>query len=126
MIVTGECRDVPRVLAAMDVFALPSVAEGISNTVLEAMASGLPVIASAVGGNPELVEEGVTGQLVPRGDVMALGAAIDDYLGDPHLRALHGKAGRERAAQQFGLDRMCAAYDGLYRGLLGGRPKGGA
>lgn len=114
----GECRDVPRVLAATDLFALPSIAEGMSNTLLEAMAAGLPVVATWVGGNSELVEDGVTGRLVPSRNPIALRDAMAAYLDDPHLRALHGKASRERAAQCFSLDQMCEEYLSLYRRLL--------
>ena len=66
----------PSLLRAMDIFVLPSLGEGISNTVLEAMASGLPVVATAVGGNVELVEEGFNGSLVPVGDHLALSDAM--------------------------------------------------
>lgn len=114
----GDCPDVPLVLSAMDVFVLPSVAEGMSNTVLEAMASSLPVVATRVGGNPEMIEERVTGRLVPSRDVAALIEAVAAYLDDPHLRALHGKASRQRVSERFGLDRMCRAYTALYAGLL--------
>jgi sugar transferase (PEP-CTERM/EpsH1 system associated) len=114
----GERRDIPQVLAALDLFVLPSIAEGLSNTVLEAMATGLPVVATRVGGNPELVEDGVTGRLVPVRDDQALVDAIVGYLDDPHLRALHGKASGERALRHFGIDRMRRQYEELYRGLL--------
>jgi sugar transferase (PEP-CTERM/EpsH1 system associated) len=120
----GERADVPSILAAMDVFVLPSIAEGMSNTLLEAMASGLPLVATRVGGNPELVEDGVNGVLVPRQDPDALVAALRGYVDDPHLRAVHGKASRQRAVAEFGLERMRAAYTGLYAELAGGR--GGA
>lgn len=113
----GERDDVPRVLRALDVFVLPSVAEGMSNTLLEAMATGLPVVATRVGGNPELVDDGVTGLLVPRRAPRALAAAIARYLDDPHLAALHGKAGRQRAEERFALPVMCEAYARLYRDL---------
>jgi sugar transferase (PEP-CTERM/EpsH1 system associated) len=118
----GECRDVPGVLGAADVFALPSIAEGMSNTVLEAMAAGLPVVATRVGGNPELVEDGVTGRLVPIRDPVALREAMAAYLDDPHLRAMHGKASRQRAVECFGLERMCQDYTDLYRRLLAAGP----
>jgi sugar transferase (PEP-CTERM/EpsH1 system associated) len=121
----GERKDIPVVLAAMDLFALPSIAEGMSNTVLEAMASALPVVATRVGGSPEMVEDGVNGRLVPRQDPNALRAAIADYLGDGHLRHLHGKASRERVLEHFTLERMCGDYTGLYRRLLGVRAGGG-
>jgi sugar transferase (PEP-CTERM/EpsH1 system associated) len=121
----GDRPDVPTVLGALDLFVLPSIAEGMSNTVLEAMAAGLPVVATRVGGNPEMVEDGVTGRLVRPQDPAGLAAVIAAYLEDPHLRATQGKAGRQRAAEHFSLDRMCAAYTDLYRRLLPGSATGG-
>ncbi|MCI0546160.1 MAG: glycosyltransferase [Candidatus Rokubacteria bacterium] len=119
----GERRDVPLLLKGLDVYTLPSIAEGISNTVLEAMATGLPVVATRTGGNPELVEDGVTGRLVPVGDRVALADALDAYAGDGHLRTLHGKAARERAVTEFGLGRMVERYRALYQTLgAGGGP----
>src|SRR5262249_33665553 len=87
---------------------------GISNTVLEAMATGLPVVATRVGGNPELVEEGINGLLVPRQDPAALAAAISTYLEDPHLAAVHGRSSRQRAIERFRLEGMPKAYNELY------------
>jgi sugar transferase (PEP-CTERM/EpsH1 system associated) len=113
----GERKDVPQVLQAMDVFVLPSIAEGISNTVLEAMATGLPVVATRVGGNPELVEDGVSGVLVRPGDRETLAAAIAGYLADPALRTAHGDGSRRLAVSRFGLGTMCAAYADLYTTL---------
>jgi sugar transferase (PEP-CTERM/EpsH1 system associated) len=113
----GEQKDVPMVLRAMDVFVLPSIAEGMSNTILEAMASGLPVVATRTGGNPELVEDGVTGTLVPVGDPEALAGAIAGYLGDPVRRTSHGQAARQRAVERFDLGKMVAAYRDLYLAL---------
>ena len=121
----GDRPDVPTVLGALDLFVLPSIAEGMSNTVLEAMAAGLPVVATRVGGNGEMVEDGVTGRLVRPQDPDGLAAVIAAYLEDPHLRATQGKAGRQRAAEHFSLDRMCAAYTDLYRRLLPGAATGG-
>src|SRR5262249_12492368 len=109
--------DVARLLGGFDVFTLPSIAEGISNTVLEAMATGLPVVATRVGGSPELVEDGVNGRLVPPRDPRALSRALDEYLADPLLRALHGKASRQRAVAQFDLPVMLDGYRALYRSL---------
>ena len=127
----GERADVPDVLRGLDLFALPSLAEGVSNTILEAMASGLPVVATRVGGNAELVDDGRTGTLVPPADGGALGDALLSYFRDPAAARRHGEAGRERAERQFGLDRMVAEYDSLYRRLLGqaraaGDPMGAA
>jgi sugar transferase (PEP-CTERM/EpsH1 system associated) len=120
----GERRDIPDLLRAFDVFVLPSRAEGMSNTILEAMATGLPVIATDVGGNPELVDPDVTGRLVPSGDPKALEAALSVYVADSYLRRLQGKAGRERVLQHFSLDRMAQAHRGLYTSLCGARKAG--
>ncbi len=114
----GERADVPAVLGAMDVFVLPSIAEGMSNTILEAMACGLPVVATRVGGNPELVEEEVTGVLVPPGDPEKLAAAIQTYRNDPSLSRAHGEAGREKAVSSFSLSRMVGEYEALYEGAV--------
>lgn len=119
----GRRDDVPLLLRGLDVFTLPSLNEGISNTILEAMASGLPVVATRVGGNGELVEDAVTGTLVPVGDPTALAQALAAYAGDPHLRALHGKAGRQRAVDAFGLDRMVERYRRLYLEAAEGRSR---
>lgn len=110
----GVRADVPDVMRALDLFVLPSRAEGISNTILEAMASGLPVVATAVGGNAELVAEGETGRLVPAVDPVALAAAIHGYLDDPGLLAAHGEAGRRRVEEQFSLEAMVRAYLDIY------------
>ena len=117
----GNRDDIPTVMSALDVFVLPSIAEGISNTILEAMATGLPVVATRVGGNPELVEEGVGGALVPRSDPDALAAAIAAYTGDAELRRRHGQASRQRAIGHFSLERMAQAYANLYTALAATR-----
>lgn len=117
----GERSDVALLLNGFDVFALPSLAEGMSNTVLEAMATGLPVVATRVGGNPEMVEDGRTGRLVPPVDPIALGAVLASYLNDDALRARHGTTARERAVDRFGLDGMVAAYRDLYVSCAGTR-----
>ena len=122
-----ECRflglrtDVPEVYRLLDVFVLPSIAEGISNTILEAMASGLPVVASAVGGNGELVVSGETGTLVPAQDAETLTRAIERYIESPSLRAEHGAAGRRRAVEVFDLPRMVSQYEAAYLRALGRR-----
>ncbi|MDS4068018.1 MAG: TIGR03088 family PEP-CTERM/XrtA system glycosyltransferase [Candidatus Competibacter sp.] len=114
----GARDDVPELLRGLDVFVLPSLAEGISNTILEAMACGLPVVATAVGGNAELVVDGLTGRLVPAGDPAALAAAIQTYLDDPGLLDAHGVAGRRRVEERFSLDAMVAAYLAVYDAQL--------
>lgn len=103
-------------LADADIFLLSSVSEGISLTLLEAMASGLPVVATAVGGNPEVVASGVTGLLVPPSDPAAFGAAVVTLLDDPAMSAAMGAAGRVRVLQQFGSAAMNRAYSEIYLG----------
>jgi sugar transferase (PEP-CTERM/EpsH1 system associated) len=120
----GERDDVPDILRGLDLFVLPSLAEGISNTILEAMACGLPVLATRVGGNAELVDDGVTGTLVPPGDSTRLGEAMLAYVRDRELLRRHGVAGRQAVEQRFSLDGMVARYDALYASAL--RARGGA
>lgn len=110
----GERSDVADVMRGLSCFALPSLAEGISNTILEAMASGLPVVATHVGGNAELVDEGSTGLIVPPGDPQALATAIGRLASDPGRAAAMGRAGRTRAVGQFSLEAMVARYQGIY------------
>jgi glycosyltransferase involved in cell wall biosynthesis len=97
----GFVRDVPGLLGELDLLLLPSSREGLPIIILEALATGLPVISSAVGGVPEIIEDAVSGLLVPPGDVAALVLAIRRLLHDPHQRAQIGKAGRQRVEQQF-------------------------
>ena len=115
----GDRQDVPGLLQAMDVFVLPSLGEGISNTVLEAMASGLPVVATAVGGNVELVEEGCNGSLVPVGDSLALATALATLFRNDGERIRQGDNARQRVCQYFDWDRTVAAYLQVYDELLG-------
>jgi sugar transferase (PEP-CTERM/EpsH1 system associated) len=117
----GDRDDVPRLLQLMDVFALPSLGEGISNTVLEAMAAARPVVATAVGGNVELVEEGFNGSLVPVGDVEALSNALVALLADDKERTRQGDNARRRVCRDFDWDNTVAAYLGVYDELSGGR-----
>ena len=118
----GERSDVPEVMRSLDVFALPSRAEGISNTILEAMASGLPVVATEVGGNAELVAAGETGLLVPAEDPQRMAEALLRYTADAALRQNHGAAGRQRVECNFSIDNMVMRYTQLYESLL--RPTG--
>jgi glycosyltransferase involved in cell wall biosynthesis len=110
----GYRSDVPRVMRALDVLVLPSLVEGAPNVVLEAMAAGRPVVATAVSGTPELVDDGRTGLLVPSGDPAALAEAIIDLASDPAKRERMGAAGRARAADRFGMDAMLDAYEALF------------
>ena len=111
---TGMRDDTASILRSFDVFVLPSVNEGISNTILEAMASGLPVIAARVGGNPELVLHGETGLLYEPVADDGLVAALQRYLDEPGLRRAHGTAGRRRAEDSFSLDAMVQRYIDIY------------
>jgi len=119
VLMLGRRTDIPRLLAALDVFVLTSRNEGISNTILEAMAAGLPVIATGVGGNPELVVPGRTGRLFEPGDVERLASLMGEYAASPDLRRAHGAAGRERATLEFGIPRMVAAYEAVWRACAG-------
>jgi len=117
----GERSDVPGLLRSMDLFVLSSLGEGISNTLLEAMASELPVVATRVGGNPELIDEGVTGALVQASDPAALAAAMAAYVNDPQRRRSHGAAGRDKVIRQFRWDRCVEQYLGVYDAVLSER-----
>lgn len=118
---TGTRDDVVGVLARADVFVLSSRSEGMPMSALEAMAAGLPVVASAVGGVPEVVVDGQTGVLVPPEDAPALRAAIERLLVDPSLRRRFGEAGRQRAAETFAFPRWQAAHLELYTEQLAQR-----
>lgn len=111
---TGTRDDTASILRTFDVFVLPSVNEGISNTILEAMASGLPVLAARVGGNPELVVHGETGLLYEPDAADGLVAGLQRYLDEPGLRRAHGTAGRRRAQENFSLDAMVQRYLDIY------------
>jgi glycosyltransferase involved in cell wall biosynthesis len=114
----GSRADVPDILRASDVFVLSSDYEGNPLSVLEAMAAGLPVISTAVGGVPELVQDGATGLLVPAGDAHALAEAIVQMGRDPMRRAVMGDAARQTALQRFDVRVMSRAYAALYQQLL--------
>jgi sugar transferase (PEP-CTERM/EpsH1 system associated) len=113
----GARADIAAVLHTFSVFALPSLAEGTPVSMLEAMACGVPVVASRVGGIPEVVDEGVHGLLVPAGDVDVLAGALGRYALDADLRAAHGRAARTRVEERFSLRAMVGEYGALYDGL---------
>lgn len=117
----GEVTDVPRRLARAGAFVLASRSEGMPISILEAMAAGLPVVASDVGGISEVVVDGVTGFVVPPRDPAALAAALDRLLDDDGGRAALGRAGWERARARFSLEPWRAAHLDLYRALREGR-----
>jgi sugar transferase (PEP-CTERM/EpsH1 system associated) len=114
----GERTDVVPMLQGLDCFVLPSLAEGVSNTILEAMACGLPVVATQVGANAELVEQNMTGRMVPSADSEALAREIGAYFATPGLARQHGQAARRRVERRFSLERMVEDYDRVYAGLL--------
>jgi len=117
----GERSDVPDVMRGLDCFVLPSLAEGISNTILEAMATALPVVATDVGGNSDLVKAGKTGLMVPPADVEAMAEALVWMAQDPARAAVMGGAGRAVVESRFSLPAMVARYQGLYDQLLAAR-----
>lgn len=113
--------DIPDILASCDIAVLPSRAEGLPNAVLEYMAAGLPVIVSRVGGNPELVQDGVTGIVVPSEDSAALSAALLKLLAEPSLARRLAQAGHEFAVRNFSFERLVQDVDALYTDLLSGK-----
>ena len=119
----GEARDVPALLRRACMFVLPSRSEGIPLTALEAMACGLPVVATRVGGLPEVVEDGITGLLVPPADPAALARAVVEIWGDPRRGDRMGHASRRRVEDRFDVRRMVGQYEAMYREVArGGRP----
>jgi len=117
----GERHDIAAVMQVLDVFVLPSRNEGISNTMREALASGLPVIATAVGGNVELVEDEVNGVLVKAGDAEAMAQALLGYLQSPARIAEHGQQARMVTEQRFSIPTMAEAYSTVYGLTLEGK-----
>jgi glycosyltransferase involved in cell wall biosynthesis len=116
----GTVQDVPALLATVHMAVHASRSEGLSNAVLEAMAAGLPVIATAVDGTPEVVEDGHSGILVPPGESDALHRAIKRLLRDPGLRARLGGTARLYVRDRCSVERVTDAYEGVLRSLLGG------
>lgn len=117
----GWQKDLASVMRNWDIFAMPSLEEGLPMVALEAMAAGLPVVTTNVGGIPELVEEGKTGWLVPPSDPAALSARLQLLIADPERRRAMGTAGRERARKHFSAARTAAQLDKIYTSLLTSR-----
>jgi sugar transferase (PEP-CTERM/EpsH1 system associated) len=115
----GSRSDIPELLRAINIFVLPSLNEGISNTILEAMATGLPVVATNVGGNPELVVEGRTGFLIPPSNPNALAHKLKTYLEYPQIIRDHGKTGLTRIENKFSLKEMIRCYVAVYDNTIG-------
>jgi sugar transferase (PEP-CTERM/EpsH1 system associated) len=113
----GERRDIPTLLRRFDLFVQTSMFEGMSNTILEAMASGLPIVATETGGNSELVKHGHNGVLIPVAGVNALVGAVGAYLQNPALRDQHGAESRRRVEDHFNLSLMATRYAELYTNL---------
>jgi glycosyltransferase involved in cell wall biosynthesis len=120
IVIAGHREDVPEILRASRLVAHPGETEGLSNAILEAMAEGIPVVASRAGGNPEVVVHGETGLLVTPGDAAGFASAILSLLRNPERAAAMGKAGRERVSGLFSLDRMVASVERMYQELLSG------
>jgi glycosyltransferase involved in cell wall biosynthesis len=114
----GDRSDVAELMQCFDIFLLPSINEGISNTILEAMATGLPVVATRVGGNPELVADRQNGYLVERQNPQAMAEAIKYYVENPEIALQHGMFGRKICVERFSLDRMVKDYMDIYDQVL--------
>jgi glycosyltransferase involved in cell wall biosynthesis len=113
----GHRHDIETMFSSIDIFVQPSKSEGMSNTILEAMASGLPVVATAVGGADEMVIEGSTGLLAPPLDAARLADVLDVLVSDVSRRRSMGSAARTRAREEFSLERMVHRYQALYSDL---------
>lgn len=118
VILAGERKDIPGILGASDIFVLSSRWEGLPYTIIEAMMAGLPIVSTCVGGLAELVVDGETGFLVPLRDPKALAKALQKFLDDGKLRRKMGKAGQEKALQEFTLDRMLTETHKVYEEVL--------
>ena len=118
IVLTGMRKDVPRLLNAFDVFCMPSHFEGFCNSVLEALATGIPVVATRAGGLPEIVEDGTTGLLVPPKDPEALATGILRVLSDTGLARHFSEEGRRAAQTRFGVDLMVEKTIAIYRETL--------
>jgi len=114
----GDRRDIPALLASLDISVLPSASESLSNVILESMAAGIAVLASAVGGNVELIEPGKSGLLFPNGDEQAFATELARLLTHADLRKALGDAARERAQSGYSMNAIKQQYQRLYRQVL--------
>jgi glycosyltransferase involved in cell wall biosynthesis len=121
VIFPGEVDDVPALLAAADILAHPSRSEGLSNTILEAMAEGIPVVACPVGATPEIIDDGRSGLLVPVGEPQALAAALGRLLGDAALRSDLGRNAREYVRQRFDEATIVGQYERVFQQVMAHR-----
>lgn len=121
---TGQVDDAGRYLQAADLFVLPSSTEGLSNSMLEAMSCGLPVLATKVGGAPDVITDRVSGYLIPPDDLDALRGGLESLLGDGALRFRLGAAARERIVSDFSLDSVAGRLSALYDRLLNSNTTG--
>ena len=119
----GRRDEIPGILACCHVAVLPSKAEGLPNAVLEYLAAGLPTIASKVGGNAEIIEDGVTGLLIPPRDPVALAAAVSRLLTDPDFGTALGRAGREMILSRFSMAQAVRRTELFYQDLFERRPR---
>jgi glycosyltransferase involved in cell wall biosynthesis len=118
VLLTGFRQDIPRLLAAMDIVVLSSHLEGLGTSLLDAMAMARPVVATRVGGIPEMVEDGVNGLLVPPRDPLALAEALIALIHRPDERKRMGQAGRNRMLEMFSAESMVSATEAVYRKIL--------
>ena len=117
-VLAGLRQDLDHILPSLDLLVLPSYTEGLPNVVLEAFAAGVPVVATAVGGTPEVVEDGASGYLVPPGDPGALAQRIRDALASGERRRAMGRRGRERVRREFSFGSQARAYERLFHSLV--------
>lgn len=115
ILLLGNRSDIDLIIKCLDVFVLPSWNEGISNTILESMSCGVPVIASDVGGNPELIDHGMNGFLFNPSVQSELAGLLVTYAQNPGLAAQHGRTGRQKAVSDFSVDLMVKGYEAVYK-----------
>ena len=118
VIFLSDQEDIPGLLPALDILAIPSLYEGMPNVALEAMAAGLPVVGTRVGGTPEVIIDGETGLLVPASDAWALAGALLRLIENPELRQRFGQAGRKRVCEHFSQQSLRVRTENLYNELL--------